>query len=143
MRLGLLAIPLLLAAACNSSSDGSMAAAWDCEELPLAVVDVNGTYAYSGSTGYFLRGTITFAQVGTTVQCIGTTYANSNDRELEGTGTLVGNRLDITLVPINGDVDYEADVTFLFSPDGSQFCCGFDDTNHDTGPLGSYLGVRQ
>jgi len=116
---------------------------WDCEELPTAVVDVNGIYRYASTTGYFLKGTITFAQVGATVQCLGTTYDNSNDRELEGTGTLTGNRLDITLVPVNGDLDYEADITFLFSPDGTTFCCGFLDTNNDTGPLGAYSGVRQ
>lgn len=132
----------LLLAACNSSDDPAVAG-WECEELPAAVVDVTGTYRYSGSTGYFLRGTITFVQTGTTVVCTGTTYDNASDRQLEGMATIVGNRLDITLVPVNGDLDYEADVTFLFSPDGSEFCCGFSDTNSDVGPLGSYLGVRQ
>ena len=117
---------------------------WECgEELPTAVVDVTGTYRYTSTTGYFLRGTITFVQNGTTVTCTGTTYDNSSDRELEGEATIVGNRLDITLVPINGDDDYSADITFLFSPDGSVFCCSFSDTNDDVGPLGAYEGVRQ
>jgi hypothetical protein len=132
-----------LLSACDSSSDPPPASTWDCEELPAAVVDVTGIYRYTGSPGHFLRGTITFVQTGTTVVCTGTTYDNANDRELEGTATIVGNRLDITLVPINGDLDYEADVSFLFSPDGSEFCCAYSDTNMDTGPLGSYTGVRQ
>jgi hypothetical protein len=133
----------LLLAACGSSDGSTPAVQWDCEELPAAVVDVTGTYRYSSTTGYFLRGTITFVQTGTTVQCTGCTYDNANDRELEGVATIVGNRLDITLVPINGDLDYTADVTFLFSPDGNEFCCGFSDTNGDAGPMGSYTGVRQ
>lgn len=136
------AVLALLLAACNSSDDPP-AAGWACEELPAALVDVTGTYRYTGSPGHFLRGTITFVQTGTTVVCTGTTYDNAADRELEGTATIVGNRLDITLVPINGDLDYEADITFLFSPDGNEFCCGYSDTNLDTGPLGSYTGTRQ
>lgn len=143
MRRILPSLLLLLAAGCNSSDGDPVVAAWDCDELPLAVVDVTGTYRYSSSTGYFLRGTISFVQTGTTVECTGTTYDNSGDRELEGVATIVGNRLDITLVPINGDPDYEAEITFLFSPDGDEFCCGFSDTNDDVGPLGSYEGVRQ
>jgi hypothetical protein len=142
MRLAFLFLPILLVA-CNSSDDPPPPAAWACEELPAAVVDVTGTYRYTGTPGHFLRGTITFVQAGTTVVCTGTTYDNANDRELEGTATIVGNRLDITLVPINGDLDYEADISFLFSPDGSQFCCAYSDTNLDMGPLGSYTGVRQ
>ncbi|MCK6461868.1 MAG: hypothetical protein L6Q95_18465 [Planctomycetes bacterium] len=138
-----IAVLALLLAACNSSDDPPAGAVWACEELPAAVVDVTGTYRYTGTPGHFLRGTITFVQTGTTVVCTGTTYDNAADRELEGTATIVGNRLDITLVPINGDLDYEADITFLFSPDGNDFCCGYSDTNLDTGPLGSYTGVRQ
>ncbi|MFI5401798.1 MAG: hypothetical protein ACHQ1G_02600 [Planctomycetota bacterium] len=116
---------------------------WDCEELPTAVVDVTGTYRYASDTGYFLRGTIVFEQTGTTVRCTSTTYDNAIDRELEGEATIVGNRLDIHLVPTNGDLDFSADVTFLFSPDGDRWCCSFADTNGDNGPLGSYEGVRQ
>jgi hypothetical protein len=138
-----IAVLALLLAACNSSDDAPAGAVWACEELPAAVVDVTGIYRYTGTPGHFLRGTITFVQTGTTVVCTGTTYDNAADRELEGTATIVGNRLDITLVPINGDLDYEADITFLFSPDGNEFCCGYSDTNLDTGPLGSYTGVRQ
>ena len=143
-RLATLALPIVLAAACGSSDGTSPPAeAWDCEELPLAVVDVNGVYRYAGQNVYSLRGTITFEQTGTTVRVVGTTYDNANDRELEGEGTIVGNRLDLTLVPINGDPDYSADVTFHFSPDGSEFCCAFSDTNDDIGPMGSYTAVRQ
>jgi len=143
MRLALLAMPLLFAACDSSDGSAPPAVVWDCEELPLAVVDVNGVYRYSGPGAYRLRGTITFEQVGATVRVIGTTYDNANDRELEGEGTIVGNRLDIVLVPINGDVDYSADITFHFSPDGNEFCCAFSDTNDDTGPMGSYIGVRE
>lgn len=139
-----LVLLLLFAGGCSNGSDSAPAlVAWDCEELLFATVDVTGTYDYSSSTGFFLRGTITFVQTGKTVRCTGTTYANSGDRELEGVGTLTGNKLEIALMPTNGDTDYQAMVTFLFSPDGEQFCCGFDDTNSDTGPLGSYEGVRQ
>jgi hypothetical protein len=143
-RLGLLSILLLLAAGC--SSDGSApppAAAWDCEELPLAVVDVNGVYRFSGEGIYSMLGTITFEQTGTTVRVVGTHYDNVDDRELEGEATIVGNKLEITLVPINGDLDYSADVTLLFSPDGESFCCAFSDTNDDVGSMGSYKGVRE
>lgn len=141
MRLARLTLVLLLTA-CDDDPPPPEPA-WACEELPAAVVDVTGTYRYTGTPGHFLRGTITFVQTGTTVVCTGTTYDNANDRELEGTATIVGNRLDITLVPINGDLDYTAEVSFLFSPDGDEFCCGYSDTNDDTGPLGSYNGVRQ
>jgi hypothetical protein len=145
MRIAFLAPAVLLLAACNSSDPPAPPeeAVWNCDELPTAVVDVTGTYKYQGNNGFILRGTITFVQTGTTVVCTGTTYDNSHDRELEGEATIVGNRLDIVLVPKNGDTDYEASVTFLFSPDGSEFCCSFADTNDDTGPLGSFTGVRQ
>lgn len=135
---------LLLAGGCSNGSGTAPALiAWDCEELPGADVDVTGTYKYFSSTGYFLRGTITFEQTGKTVKCTGTTYDNSGDRQLKGEATIAGNRLDIALAPINGDTDYEATVTFLFSPNGELFCCGFDDTNGDVGPLGAYEGIRQ
>jgi hypothetical protein len=134
---------LALVAACTSDADPEVAA-WDCEEQPLAAPDVNGVYRYEGSgPPYFLRGTITFEQTGATVRVLDTTYDNAADRALEGQGTLVGNRLDILLVPRNGDPDYEAEITFLFSPDGDFFCCAFSDTNSDAGPLGSYRGERQ
>jgi hypothetical protein len=140
-RLVLLA---LLGSSCSSSGDDPVPIPqWDCEELGPAVVNVEGTYRYASNVGYGLRGTITFVQSGTTVTCTGTTYDNANDRELEGQATIVGNRLDITLVPINGDTDYSAEVSFLFSPDGDQFCCSFNDTNGDVGALGAYDGERQ
>ena len=138
-----LAILALLGSSCNSSDDPVAIPQWDCEELGAAVVNVNGTYRYASTVGYGLRGTITFVQSGTNVICTGTTYDNANDRELEGQATIVGNRLEIQLVPINGDPDYSADVTFLFSPDGGQFCCSFSDTNGDVGQMGAYDGERQ
>ncbi len=140
-RFALLALPLVLGT-CNSS-DTTIAVPAGCEEVRTAVANVTGTFRYTSTTGYFLRGTITFEQTGNTVRVTGTTYDNANDRELEGEGTITGNRLDIALVPINGDNDYTADVTFLFSADGNRFCCAFDDTNGDVGPLGSYEGVRE
>ena len=113
-------------------------------ENPAAMVDVNGTYDYSGSGPQFgLLGTITFQQAGNTVQVVSTTYANAIDRSLMGTAELAGNRLDIVLVPVNGDMDFEAQVTFLFTEDGEGFVVSFLDTNGDTGPLGSYQGARR
>ena len=73
----------------------------------------------------------------------GTTYANNaNDRSLMGEADLAGNRLDIVLVPVNGDMDFEANVTFMFSEDSETFVASFSDTNGDMGPLGSYTGTR-
>ena len=141
VRSGLLLF--LFLAACSTSDNEPALGQFDCEQMPTAVVDVTGTYRYSGAPGHFLRGTITFAQTGTTVQCTGTTYDNAADRELEGEAMIDGNRLVITLVPINGDLDYSALVTFHFSPDGEEFCCSFDDTNGDVGSMGSYTGLRQ
>lgn len=91
-----------------------------------------------------MRGTITFEQVDQTVTVVETTYENSDDRELIGTGNLVGNRLDMTLKPMNGDTDYSASVSFVFSNDAMMFCLlGFSDTNGDRGALGSYVGNRR
>ena len=113
-------------------------------ENPVAMVDVTGTYDFSGSGPQFgLFGTITFQQTGNTVQVVSTTYANSNDRPLMGVAELAGNRLDIVLVPVNGDMDFEAQVTFLFTEDSEGFSVSFSDTNGDTGPLGSYQGARR
>ena len=112
-------------------------------ENPAAMVDVNGTYDYFGGSAQFgLLGTITFQQAGNTVQVVSTTYANAIDRSLMGAAELAGNRLDIVLVPVNGDMDFEAQVTFLFE-DGERFVVSFSDTNGDTGPLGSYQGARR
>jgi hypothetical protein len=75
---------------------------------------------------------------------VNTSYDNSSDRALESAFTpLHGNRLDIVLTPRNGDTNYRADVTFIFSDDGDTFCVEFSDTNGDTGGMGSYRGVRQ
>lgn len=113
-------------------------------ENPGAMVDVTGTYDFFGSGPQFgLFGTITFQQTGNTVQVVSTTYANSNDRPLMGVAELAGNRLDIMLVPVNGDMDFEAQVTFLFTEDSGGFVVSFLDTNGDSGPLGSYQGARR
>lgn len=114
-------------------------------EDAAAVVDVTGVFDYRGDRApFFLRGTITFEQTGDTVKVLDTTYANApQDRRLEGEAMLVGNRLDITLLPINGDTDYEADLVFLFGDGGDSFCCSFSDTNNDIGDMGSYRGTKK
>src|SRR6185503_405728 len=89
---------------------------------PGAVVDVAGTYRYASSRGFALTGTIVFAQTERQVQVLETTYDNADDRPLKGAAPLAGNRLDITLTPLNGDTDYEAKVGFLFDPATSAFC---------------------
>jgi hypothetical protein len=56
---------------------------------------------------------------------------------------LVGNQLDLELVPENGDSDYSADVTLLFEDGGGAFCLSqFTDTNDDRGGEGSYRGTN-
>jgi len=108
-----------------------------------ATINVAGTYRYVGDKATLLRGTITFEQQGNFVRVVNTTYDNSSDRALESAFTpLSGNRLDIVLVPRNGDTNYRADVTFIFSEDGNSFCVEFSDTNGDAGPLGTYSGLR-
>jgi hypothetical protein len=111
-------------------------------EIPTAKVDVSGTYSYSGDSIFLLRGTITFEQEEDVVRVTGVTYENSRDRDLVGESVLRGNRLPITLVPKNGDTDYRADVTFLFSDDGETFCVEFSDTNGDAGGMGTYQGTK-
>ena len=109
-----------------------------------ASVDVTGTYDYRGNIPHLLLGSITLRQTGATVDVTETTYTNSTaNRPLIGTGTLVGNTLDITLVPENGDLDYEAYVTFRFADGGDTFCVAFDDTNADMGGMGSFTGTRR
>ncbi len=109
-----------------------------------ATINVAGTYRYAGDQiTYWLRGTISFTQDGNTVQVTGTTYDNAGDRDLVGTGTLLGNYLIIQLVPKNGDDDYIADIEFIFSDDGNTFCVEFSDTNGDAGDMGSYRGLRE
>jgi len=109
---------------------------------PAAVVSVAGVFRYEGDSPFLLRGTITFEQEGDAVRVTGVTYDNSADRPLVGEGTLAGNRLEIDLVPENGDPDYLARVTFLFGDGGATFCVEFSDTNGDAGPLGTYSGTR-
>lgn len=108
-----------------------------------ALVEVTGLYRYTSSR-FSLWGTISFDQAGTHVRVTNTTYDSADDRPLVGEGDLRGNRLDMTLVPANGDTDYQADVGFLFDPDRRAFCVlGFSDTNGDVGGPGSYVGEPQ
>ena len=117
------------------------------EENRPTEIDVSGVFRYRvGDPLDFsipmLSGTITFTQDGDTVRVVDTTYDFAQDRALEGEAQLEGNKLVIRLVPKNGDTDYIADIIFLFSEDGSEFCVEFSDTNDDTGALGSFVGAR-
>ncbi len=135
--------PLLALGLLPGCGGGSSSSPAPCPaEAAAAVIAAQGVYRYErGLPGpYWLLGTITLEQSGDQVTVTGTTYDNANDRALVGLGTLVGNRLDITLVPQNGDLDYTADVTFLFGDGGASFCVSFSDTNNDVGPMGSYRG---
>ncbi len=112
-------------------------------EQPSASINVAGTYRYAGDSIFLLRGTITFVQEGELVHVTGVTYDNSGDRDLVSDPTrLEGNRLGMLLRPKNGDPDYRAIVTFIFTEDGDEFCVEFNDTNGDAGPLGTYRGTR-
>ncbi len=107
-------------------------------------INVAGTFRYSGRSFLSLRGTITFTQEGDQVRVTGATYDNSGDRDLVGgPAPIVGDTLNIVLVPKNGDPDYRADIKFVFTADGSQFSVQYSDTNGDAGDLGSYRGTRQ
>lgn len=139
----LLAGVLAVAASCLGDQTSPRA------ECP-AVVDggtvaaPTGVYRYA-SPVFTLRGTISFAPAeGAMVRVTDTTYDNApRDRALTGTASLAGNRLDIALVPKNGDTDYTAQVAFVFSDEGRRFCVlGFSDTNGDTGGTGSFFGQR-
>jgi len=111
---------------------------------PGASINVAGTYDYRGTLPYNLNGSITFQQNGAAIECVETTYTGlSANRPLIGSGTLVGNTLQIALVPENGDMDYRADVTIRFSDGGDRFCVAFSDTNADAGGLGSFTGTRR
>ena len=113
-------------------------------EDPSASPNVAGTYRYASAHGYALTGTIVFAQTERQVQVLETTYDNADDRPLKGATALVGNRLDITLTPLNGDTDYDARVGFLFDAATSAFCVtGFTDSNGDFGGAASFHGERQ
>jgi hypothetical protein len=109
---------------------------------PMASVAVGGTFRY-GSPRFALAGTITFAQDGSMVTVTDTTYDTGRDRALTGAAPLQGNRLDVALVPKNGDTNYRAEVSLVFSEAGRRFCLlSFTDTNGDTGGEASYVGIR-
>ena len=115
----------------------------DCaDQDESATIDVSGLFRYSGNVVFSISGTIEFLQEGNTVHVLNTTYDLGDNRALMGEGTLVGNVLDIQLVPINGDTDFRADVFFIFNEDGNEFCVRFSDTNGDSGDLGSFTGRR-
>jgi len=140
----MLPTPVLLAVSCLAACGGGHTETGGLCPGPDAgaLVTVAGIYRYEGDSPFLLRGTITFEQDGDTVRVTRVTYENSADRPLVGEGTLHGNRLDIGLVPENGDPDYHAQVSFLFGADGATFCVEFADTNGDTGPMGTYTGRR-
>jgi len=133
-------VPVALLACGGAGPDAATAPC--APEDPGAAVAVAGIFRYEGASPFLLRGTITFEQSGDTVRVTSVTYENSADRPLVGEGTLSGNRLDIELVPENGDPDYHALVTFLFGDGGSTFCVGFADSNGDAGTQGTYTGAR-
>ena len=130
-------LALLGGGSCGLSPSG------DCPDAPPATtIDVTGTYRYSGVAPLSLSGTITFEQTGRRVLLVNTTYDLGGNRPLVGEANLDDNVLQMALIPENGDTDYRADVTFVFSDDGKQFCVAFRDTNNDSGSLGSFRGER-
>jgi hypothetical protein len=130
----------LLAAACTRTPARPACPAVADGGVTLAV---NGVYRYASSL-FELRGTISFAQQGEVVQVTGTSYDNApRDRSVVGMAPLAGNRLDVRLVPGNGDTDYTANVSFVFTEGGRRFCVReFSDTNGDTGGDGSFFGLQ-
>ena len=107
-------------------------------------LNVQGTWRYAGRSIFLLRGSITFEQNGKLVRVTDTTYDNASDRALQSEFTpLQGNKLVLVLTPRNGDTDYTANVTILFTDDAQRFCCEFSDTNGDEGDMGTYTGFRQ
>ena len=133
----------LVAVGCGCGDAGEAPRPCGPEDAALSL-DVAGTYDYASTDGYALRGTITFEQQGALVRVTQTSYENADDRSLMGEAELAGNRLDITLVPVNGDRDYAADVAFLFGEPTPGFCViGFSDTNGDFGGAQSYVGRLQ
>jgi hypothetical protein len=116
-----------------------------CDQAPdpaATPADISGVYRYRSLT-YALRGNIAFTQTGARVSVGGITYDNADDRPLMGEADLVGNRLDVVLVPTNGDTDYRADVAFVFDQQATSFCLvSFSDTNDDFGGAQSYFGER-
>ncbi len=130
----------LLAAACTRTPARPACPAVADGGVTLAV---NGVYRYA-SPLFELRGTISFAQQGEVVQVSDTSYDNApRDRSVVGMAPLAGNRLDVRLVPRNGDTDYTANVSFVFTEGGRRFCVReFSDTNGDTGGDGSFFGLQ-
>lgn len=120
------------------------------EDSGAAAINVAGVYRYSGTgknevTGFpfQLSGTITFEQDGRMVRVSGSTYDGGALRSVQSEFTeFSGNRLDLLLTPNNGDTDYRAEVKFVFTEDGNQFCVAFTDTNADQGDAGSFVGIR-
>ncbi len=137
------AVLVAVTAGLGACTTGSEPIVLTCDELDAGTTaDVSGAFRYS-SPLFHLSGTITFEQTGNTVQIVDTTYDTVDDRKLSGAGELQGNRLDVVLVPTNGDTDYSADVSFAFNAAGDSFCIvGFSDTNDDVGGAGSYRGRR-
>jgi hypothetical protein len=131
----------LLAAACTRTPPVRLA----CPAVADGGVTlaVSGVYRYA-SPVFALRGTISFAQQGDMVQVTGTSYDNApRDRSVVGMAPLAGNRVDVRLVPQNGDTDYTANVSFVFTEGGRRFCVReFSDTNGDTGGDGSFFGLQ-
>jgi hypothetical protein len=133
----------LLCAACTQESIRPIEIEPCDATSPDAGVSAVGTYDYE-SPIWNLWGTITFAQDGNTVSVTEVTYNHPQARSLVGSADLEGNRLDITLVPANGDTDYSADVTLIFEDGGQRFCLlEFSDSNDDYGGEGSYRGRLQ
>lgn len=130
-------VTVLLVTSCVVLPSGRCA-----QQDETATLEVSGVFRYAASKGFGLSGTIVFAQQGDTVRVLDTTYDFGTDRALQGEAPLEGNTLDIQLFPRNGDTDYRADVVFVFSDDGNEFCVAFSDTNGDRGDLGSFVGVR-
>jgi hypothetical protein len=140
-----LALLVLLGTACEDDEpiDLPSCPAHDTSASP----EVAGTFRYE-SLVFGLSGEITFEQEGDLVRVTDTTYDQPDvaaiARSLEGEAMLDGNRLELSLVPKNGDTDYAADdVTLVFGPSGDDFCLlEFTDTNDDRGGEGSYTGTR-
>jgi hypothetical protein len=123
-------------AGCFATSSPS----FDIEEDLTQTVNVEGAYDWVFNFFTLEFGTITFAQDGATVTATHTFHAFPTNRELSGQAELEGNRLVMAMTPKNGDTDYTADVTLLFSSDGSRFLADFADTNGDAGRA---FGERQ
>lgn len=134
---------MMAAAGCDSTPPPAPFACAKAD--PAAAVDVGGRFRYASNyRDFWMRGTILLAQTGKMVEVTETVYDNADDRPLKGAAELQGNRLDVSLVPINGDTNYRAEVSFTFGAGGANWCLlMFSDTNGDTGGLASYYGFRE